>query len=309
MKPGELDKASIALIDALSSGPVPFEQVKFDLGIGDDGFDQIVEVGKNGGYIRTYGRADGELVYSPLYVEEHPEALLAFVEKHHEKYPDIHAVLQSAKARPGIAVADLQKAHPVVLEMIDANAITAPAVTSTRGTHSFLFPPIRDSVDRAIIQKARVLVSCVRYGAQFGGVTQITDPSFLLGRLKDQKLIGRKPHSDIKTQYSPAADLGIGYVEDAGSSRYRFHLYDTDDNLEAVKLAIRLVEGATEPPAVRLIPETEMQSQVGGDARVVLPEENRGNARRTKQIKPSSAAAQAQVDSFMDDLRGTRRVR
>jgi hypothetical protein len=218
--------------------------------------------------------------------------------------------LKTVSARPGLSVANLQESHPVVIEMVDANVICAPAVTSAGGTHSFLFPPIRDNVDRAIIQKARVLVACVRYGQHFGGVTKISDPAYLLSRLQDTKLIGRKPHSHIKTQYSPAADLGIGYIQEH-AGRYSFHLYDTQDNMAAVQLAIRLVQGATEPPAHRLLAEDEMQLQVSAtETRVVLPEENRQNTRKAKKtIVPAGASVKAKVESFMDDLRGVRRVR
>lgn len=312
MQPGELDRASVALIDALTHGPEPIEVIRSKMGLASDDFDRIVELGTHGGFVQAYGDAKSESVlYSPLYSDEHPEALLSFIGKNRERYPQVDSVLREVQARPGISVSLLANTHPIVLEMVSANVVTAPAVTSGNGQHSFLFPHVRTSQDRVIVQKARVLLACVRYGESFGAVTMIDSANVLLSRLRDRKLIGRVPHSQIGTQYRPAADLGLGYIEEE-NSRFRFRLYDTADNVEAVKLAIELLNGKTELPAHRVLNEEQVRAHVGETPRIILPEENRSGAakiQRARRLEPQSKAAQKEMRNMMDDLRGVTRVR
>jgi hypothetical protein len=314
--PGELEVATLALVEALTVAPIPVEAAATGLGVGLDALVTISEIGELGGYVREYTspREQRRILYTPLFMDEHPERVLNFCASHSEADAAIRAVFAEAQAAPGIAVADLAKTHPLVLEMIDANIIAAPAVDSSGGRHSFLFPQAHHSVDPAIVNKARVLLACVRYGQKFSTVTKIDDGVYLLERLRDNKLIGKTPHSDIGTQYQPAADLGLGFIETVPGPRFRFRLYDTEDNVTAVQLAIDMARGQTEPPAQRLLGDTEVRATFAQEsvAGVILPGANRFHARgarASRRLDPRSKTAQRAQAELLDDLRGVRRVR
>jgi hypothetical protein len=314
MRPGELEHATLELIESLSAVPRPFDDVKTLMGLEDAHINQLIDIGELGGYLQLYSskREQRKILYSPLFMDEHPDRILDFLAKYSERYPEISSVFSQAKSMPGLPVSDISASHPIVSEMISANVISAPAVDSSSGLHSFLFPQIRTSSDTAILNKAKVLLSCIRYGELFSTITHIQDPQFLLSRLRDTKLIGRTPHSNIGTQYRAAADLGIGFIETHGD-RYTFKLYDTPDNNAAVGLAEEIALGVTEEPVHKIVSPEDVHTALKDETvkSIILPGTNRAMnspKRKKRKLDPRSKTAKRMHADLMDDLRGVRRV-
>lgn len=106
--------------------------------------------------------------------------------------------------------------------------------------------------------------------------------------------------------------MGVGWIEPE-NGRYRFRLYDTEDNLAAVDLAIAMCSGQSEDVASSLLLPAEVKgyftrSEPGG---LLLPEANRKRARdviATRKLDPDTRTAARLGRALLDDLRGIHRV-
>lgn len=315
MQPGEIEQAMISITDALILCPEPADELVRTLGIDTQILKHVIQIGELGGCVKQYysPKESKEILFSPLFSDAHPERVFNFIAQHGAHYGDINNVFRQAQNRPGIPVDDVERLHPIVGEMISGNIISAPAIDSSGGRHHFLFPTLRTSVDPAISNKARVLLSCVRYGERFSTITNIFNPIELLERLKDSKVVGKTPHSNIGTQYSPAAIIGIGYIEEAMPGRFRFKFYDTPDNIKALDLAIEMASGIVEGEVEKIIPESAIRRTLAGETLegIVLPGATRPliNQRvAARKLEGSNLIAKEMQAAMMDDIRGVCRV-
>ncbi len=139
-QPGELESATLGLIESLAVGPQLLDDVVKSSGLSEEVISTVVDIGDLGGYFRKFisPREKREILYTPLYMDEHPESLLNCIAKNHERYGEIQSILSEAKAFPGISVSSLEKTHPLVAELINSNVLPAPAVQSSAGRHHFL---------------------------------------------------------------------------------------------------------------------------------------------------------------------------
>jgi hypothetical protein len=313
-KPGELEAATLGLIQSLSTVPHPMDSVVRTTGLATDVIRTIVDIGELGGYFRTDSspRDGQEILYTPLFIDEHPENLLNCIAKHHEQYGEIKDILHQAQSCPGIAVSSLARSHPLVAEMVNSNVLSAPAVDSSGGRQHFLFPHIRTPNSKVVLDKARFIVACVRYGQRFSTITKVGDPVEVLTRLKQYKMIGRTPHSNIHTQYGPAADAGLGYFQDHGG-RFSFHLYETQENLEAIDLAIAMCRGQTESDVHLILDTNELRQSLSNEqpTGIILPASNRLNARAVlanRKLDTKTQTYRRFNATLFDDLRGVHRV-
>jgi hypothetical protein len=165
-----------------------------------------------------------------------------------------------------------------------------PAVESLAGEQRFVFTPARAYVpeQKVILEKARGIVACVRYGQYFGTVTAIRDPVALLYALK---IKGRlKPHSEAVYQYRVLRDLGIADIHPSTAAR-RFEVVvrQTPENREALDLAIDLAAlGETRPTSTRVgAVSAGLTDGLYKPAMVV-----RSDMARRKQIKYSNGLAE-----------------
>ncbi|MCK4816756.1 hypothetical protein KA005_13380, partial [bacterium] len=119
--------------------------------------------------------------------------------------------------------------------------IPTPSVNSSAGEKFFVFTPLQGvgKLEKALLEKARAIIACVRYGQHFATVTKIFDPLLILERLQGRKKIGA--HSEILRQYALLHKLGVGKIarDRFHSDRFNFHLIDTEDNMRALELAIQ----------------------------------------------------------------------
>lgn len=313
-RPGELEAATLHLIQSLSVVPQPFTKITGSTGLSPEIIRTIVDIGDLGGYLRTYSspRDGQEILYTPLFIDEHPESMLNCVAKYHEQYGEIKAILDEIQSCPGIAVSSLAATHPLIAELVNSNVLSAPAVDSSAGRQHFLFPHIRTSASSIVLQKSRFLVSCLRYGQRYSTITRLGDPVEVLSKLRTSKMIGRTPHTNIRTQYSPAADAGLGYFEDHGG-RFTFRLYETPENMEAIDLAIGILRGKTESDVHLVIDPSELRQSLSNaqPTGIILPASNRTIARDVlvgRKLDRSSKTYQWHNAALFDDLRGVHRV-
>lgn len=312
--PSDVELATMTLLERLSVGPEPERTVTSSLGIGPQELQTVIDIGELGGYLRRY-RSPLEripILYAPQFVDENPESLLNLIARKGDDHEEVRRVLRAAQAKPGTPVRYLERADPLVAELVNSNVLAAPAIVSSTGEYSFAFAPYRTNKPRSLLAKARIILACVRYGEHFSSITKVQSPKWILERLRDLKMIGKKPHSNIGTQYAAAANMGVGFIERV-VGRYRFRLYDTDDNLSAVDLAIAMCSGASEDDVHTLMSAEEVQERISspGPGGLVLPESNRGRARsglRSRTLDPRTQTAARLGRDLIDDLRGVQRV-
>lgn len=237
--PSEIETATLNLLDDLLVAPNRSRTLCKRHSIDSKAFDIIRDVGNSGEYLKVYkSPIDGsDITYSPLYHDENPEKVIELIDAYPDE--DVVAILRSIREYQGKPIDSI--ANPVLLTAISTGCIPTPTVTSTNGSKRFMFTPLQGvgKLEKSQLEKARAIVACVRYGEHFAGITKILYPLAILHRLKDNKQVG--PHSEIGTQYVLLQKLGVGLIRKAigYSSRYMFHLLDTDENMRALDMAIQ----------------------------------------------------------------------
>jgi len=119
-------------------------------------------------------------------------------------------------------------------------------VSSAGGEKAFTFVPytgalISDPTEREILDRARAIVACVRYGERHALASKIRYPVALLQTLLDRSRDhALNQHTEIKEQYAQLVKRGVGTIERNGAW-YRFRLIPSEENLRAVRLAIELI--------------------------------------------------------------------
>jgi hypothetical protein len=237
--PSELESAGLTMLDDLLISPHRARELCRRLGIDQQSFGIIRDVGQTGEFLKTYqSPVDGaEIAYSPLYHDENPEKIIQLI----DSFPDENVIarLRSVRDYQGKPVDTIN--DPVLLAAIQTGCVPTPTVISSQGAKKFMFTPLQGvgTIEKALLEKARAIVACVRYGQHFAAVTKIGDPLCILDRLKSRKVIG--PHSEIKDQYVLLQKLGIGRIAKSPyhSDRYNFHLLDTEENLRALDMAVQ----------------------------------------------------------------------
>lgn len=238
-KPSEIEVAALQVVDDLLLSPARERTIVQKLSLDAKAFGIIRDIGDTGDFYKTYrSPEDGSTIaFSPLYHDENPEKLLALIDAFPDE--DVTEHLRQIRAKQGQPVEAV--ADPVLIHAIRTGCLPTPTVTSTAGSKRFMFTPLRGvgKLEKCLLEKARAIVACVRYGEHFAGITRVQYPQLILSALQTRKVIG--PHSEIKDQYVLLQKLGVGRIarDPTHRTRYNFHLYDTDENLKALELAIQ----------------------------------------------------------------------
>jgi hypothetical protein len=202
-------------------------------------FKIISDVGKTGAFLKSYDSpVDGSsIAYSPLYSDENPEKIMALFDKYPEE--DVSGKIRSIRDYQGMPIETIN--DPVLIEAIRMGCIPTPSVNSSKGIKHFAFTPLQGvgKIEKSLLEKARAILSCVRYGQHFATITWISDPLLLLRVLASRKTIGS--HSEILRQYVLLHKLGVGIIskDPTSTDRYTFNLLDTPENMRALELAIQ----------------------------------------------------------------------
>jgi len=237
--PSELEQLTLEIVDDLLVSPRRERDLISDHNVDDKTFRLISDVGRTGAFLGSYkSPTDGsEIAFSPLYHDENPEQLLRLFEQFPNE--DVSAKLRSIRGYQGSPI-DLIK-DPVILHAIKAGCIPTPSVHSTGGLRHFAFTPLEGvgRLEKGLLEKARAIIACVRYGQHFASITKLFDPLAILRALRSRKRIGS--HSEILQQYALLHKMGVGVIsrDRFKTSRFVFTLLDTPENLRAVDMAIQ----------------------------------------------------------------------
>lgn len=240
LRPGEIENAGIQTLDALHAGPQRKEHLVRTLGLDRPAFAILNDVMDAGKLMAAMPLGNQTFIYSPLAVDGNPTAYVRWA----AAFPsEVAAVLQSLRTKQGLAEStSLLKSNPAVPAAVHAGVLMPVEIKGATGKQRFFFAPHGglSSSERTILDKARAVVSCLRYGQGFAAGTRIRSPLAVLNTLIDRKKFG-KAHPDLGTQYGILTDKLIGTVEPEGIG-FNFHIHDTDENMRALRLAYELLE-------------------------------------------------------------------
>jgi hypothetical protein len=209
-RPSEIEQVTLEVIDDLIVAPRRERQLIRKHSLDDKTFRIIADVGKTGAFLSSYkSPVDGsDIAFSPLYHEENPEKLLGLFDAFPNE--DVSKKLRSIREYQGLPTEVIKDA--VLLQAIKVGCVPTPSVNSLSGLKHFAFTPLEGvgKYEKGLLEKARAIIACVRYGQHFASVSRVFDPLLILRALRERKRIGS--HSEILRQYALLHKMGIGVI-------------------------------------------------------------------------------------------------
>jgi hypothetical protein len=303
----EPEQLTLHLIERLAKSPTVKETIYNDTGADKQLVTSMIDVGIQGGYVigkRARGR---DMLLSPIYFGENAAAFADLAAGYGSgRVAKVVKLLVTNQGWPLSLIQKTQRIGEVTLSQEDINIIISfagdgfsppPMIsTSHAGDNHFLFSPKPGMPrigpgKRQIYETAMALVAAVRQGQLLPAAYRIKFPELLLQRLLDRKCLNAS--SEALEQYRTVATMRLGRLVPVGD-RHRFDLIETPENIEAVKMAIQLVQGAEAPPGTQddvilafKKGQTYVESLVGRQKLVEL-----------EKIKPD-AETQREIDDFL----------
>jgi len=229
----------VYLMEKLSLFPHKERDIRSQLHVPSQIYDCIFDIGKSASLLDSYtSPIDSEsILYSPLYWDDNPAAIFDLLKKH--KSIDLANALNEIKQYQGIPGDKVE--NNVLLDAIALNCFPTLSISSTTGLKKFVFTPRLGvgRVEKALLHKARVLLSCVRYGENFARISKIFSPEKLINALSGRGFL--KAHSESLKQYESARNHGLVKLIPIGIDRYEVHFIDNDENKRVVSMALEMI--------------------------------------------------------------------
>jgi hypothetical protein len=230
----------VTLVDRLSLFPHKEKDVKSQLGIDPKNYDYIKDIGTSTSLLDIYkSPKDSEsVIYSPLYWDDNPDSIFKLLEKHNSL--SLSEALRNIKNYQGISGDSITE--NVLKDAIVLGCFPTLSVSSTSGLKKFVFTPQFGvgKEEKVLLHKARVLLSSVRYGENFAGITKIYDPEKLINALSGRGFL--QGHSESLKQYESARNQGLVKLIPTVGDRYEVHFIDNDENKKAVQMALEMLQ-------------------------------------------------------------------
>jgi hypothetical protein len=241
--PSMFEEEFVNTVHHLASGPIPADELVARVGIEKRSARDVIELGTRCELIKTVETSNGRILYSPFIAFEHPDMLGEIMTKHGSER--LQEELDQVRRHQGLPV-DAAK-HPALADAITHGLVSAPSVLRPEGAEqSFACLPYTINrefltVKKSVLDKALAVLACVRCGQHFGGATSIFAPVRLLDKLLDSSTGHTiKPHSSSRRQYQLLFRMQVIDFEPVGEWAQP-RLIPTEDNIEAVRLAIQLL--------------------------------------------------------------------
>jgi hypothetical protein len=260
----EPERLTIDLVNRLARSPRVKESLYNDTGAERPLVDQMLGVGEQGGYLFARRARGRDVIVSPLYFPENAAEFADLVAAHGSG--SVGRVIKTIAKNQGWPLRVIQETGgigdtpltadevKIVTKLAGEGFLPPPMIqTEHAGENHFLFGPkpgipSLPPTKRPIYEAAMALVAAVRQGQLLPRAYRIRMPLSLLHALRDKRYL--RANSEALEQYRELVVLRLGRLVPDGAGRHRFELIDTPENLEAVNLAIHLVEGTEPLPAV-----------------------------------------------------------
>lgn len=259
----EPESLTLTMLERLAKSPTPKSTI-INLGAEPKLVNQMIRVGSEGGYI-TQRRARGkDILLSPVFFYENPDKFADLAAG--SGSGNVEVVLTALSRNQGWPLALTKQSSKIgdtaltpqqleiVLSLAGEGFAAPPAIeTSHSGSNFFLFGPKPGMArltptKRSVFESAMALVAAVRQGQLLPARYAIRSPEAILRALRDRKFVGS--NSEAMEQYKELVFLRLGRLVKTLNGQARFELIDTEENLEAVDMAIELVSGGEKLPSV-----------------------------------------------------------
>jgi hypothetical protein len=246
--PSEIEQASVALLDRLYKGPLEKTALLSSMGLDETQESIMLDVMESGSLATTQTIEGQPLIYTPLAVDGNPAPYLQWA----RSFPDeVANAIEILRDHQGLSLDDqLLTSNPALTAAITTGVLMPVEVRGATGEQHFVFAPhgALSQEESIIMDKARAILSCVRYGQKFAAGTPIRYPRLILERLRDYKRFSRG-HPDLFTQYGLLVEKLIGHPVDEGKDRWNFELDDTEENIKALNVALEMLKHGEAPSA------------------------------------------------------------
>jgi hypothetical protein len=236
LNPTEIEQGSVMAVSEAVVRPYTEEQLIRTLGNSKELAGTVLDIGEAGTFLRLHRLDGGErIVYSPQYGDNNPEKAIALVEKYGDD--KVKNLIAAVHQEQGVPAEFLTQDDKFVKEAMLSGLVLVPAVRDKQ----FVFTPQKGLVpeETVILDKARAIVSCVRFGQRYAEITKIFSPAAIVSALISRKKL--KPHTEHLEQYGLLVKKGIGRVDKIGS-KWQFRVSDTEDNMKALRVARDLLD-------------------------------------------------------------------
>lgn len=249
LNPSDIEQVSLGTLNQLIyKGPKDKHSLKKSLGL-DSTEQSIMFDVMESGLLISHETVDGQpWIYSPLAVDGNPNNYLQWA----KKFPgEVSGIMDTLRKYQGMAMSDpVVEGNAVFTDAVVTGVLMPVKVSGATGDQKFLFAPHGGlSPEEAVIMdKARALVGCVRYGQKFAEGRPIKYPRLILQQLRDHKRF-KKGHPDLFSQYGLLTEKFIGHPIDEGYGRWNLEIDDTEENMKALDVALEMVQHPELPSA------------------------------------------------------------
>lgn len=248
LKPSEIERAAVETLQSLVLLPRREVDLLQALGLESGEISILQDVMRDGQLLRVQTISGEKIAFTPLVVDENPTAYLKWA----SKFPsEVSEALKTLTEHQGLPISDpVIAANPSLEDAVATGVLMPVLIEGATVTQEFVFAPRGGltSHERVILDKARAVVACVRYGQRFAAGRKILRPRAILERLREHKRF-RRGHPDLRTQYNLLLEKLIGHPVDEGGGLWNFEIYDTDENMKALDIAIEMLEIGETPTA------------------------------------------------------------
>jgi hypothetical protein len=250
----EHEQGTLAILAALQKKPENVDKIKSTIGIDQPVFNRCVEIGSFGSYFKIFRAREKNIIASPFYFADNLDGLVDMSAK--SGTDDIAVVLDIIKKNQGWPLSIIKNQlelggkkltttqQEILLQLCQEGILKPPSINFKNNNETFVFTPRPgssrlDASQREIYERAMALVSCVRKGQLLADQFKIRNPLAILNALRDKGYIGS--NSEAVNQYNNLAFLKVGHLQKANIG-HRFVLNRTEENMEALNLAINLLK-------------------------------------------------------------------
>ncbi|GJE18082.1 hypothetical protein [Methylobacterium marchantiae] len=301
-KLSETEQAMVAIMAKLQNRPENRDRLLAQTGIEKNLADRCLTIGEQSGLITGHRVRGQTVLLSPVYFSDNNSGLADLLAK--VGGSDFSYVLSVIKENQGwplsliIARQEIsgKRLTAVQIELIrmlaSENMLKPPTIEIGTFNETFLFTPRPGSArlspgNREIYERAMALLAAVRKGQLLPFSYPIRKPAVVLNALLRDGYL--RANTEARQQYGKvAATFNIGYFVETQPGWHQFHLRKTEENMEAVRLAISLAEGGESRPEMRI--DNEARALMQMDDKYVSSVLGSKNLRERQKISPSAAA-------------------
>lgn len=256
----EAEQLSLEMLRRLARSPYKLDSLRSEMGTDPKLFARATRVGEEGGYLvrrRSRGR---DILLSPTYFSENADTFADLVVSAGAE--TVQRAMDAVKSLQGVPlsliedglVLDGRRLPPeeikVLKRLAQDGAVKPPSIKTTHaGEQHFLFTPTPTGAalpltKRDVYERALCLVAAVRQGQFLAKQYRIRSPGAVLYTLSRDGKLGRAT-TEANEQYRNLVRHRVARLVPVGSGYAELHLIDTEENREALRIALALVDQGT----------------------------------------------------------------